>query len=144
MEIDSKPEELDRLERRLIQLNIQRAMPKKEKDQESKQRLADLESDIEALELEFSDLHEVWKSEKAALQGATHIKEQIEQVRQELETAQRQQDFARMSELQYGKLPELEKQLAAAQDAEQQGNFKLVQTKVTAEEIAEVVSRWTG
>ncbi|WP_049623145.1 ATP-dependent chaperone ClpB [Frateuria defendens] len=144
MEIDSKPEELDRLERRLIQLKIQREMLKKEKDEESKQRLADLEADIEKQEREFSDLNEVWKSEKAALQGATKVKEQIEQARLALETAQRQQDYARMSEIQYGQLPELEKQLAAAQAAEQQGDFKLVQDKVTAEEIAEVVSRWTG
>ncbi|MDE1962438.1 MAG: ATP-dependent chaperone ClpB [Xanthomonadaceae bacterium] len=144
MEIDSKPEELDRLERRLIQLKIQREMLKKEKDEESKKRLADLEADIEKLEREFSDLNEIWKSEKAALQGATKVKEQIEAARVELEAAQRRQDYARMSEIQYGRLPELEKQLAAAQDAEQQGDFKLVQDRVTAEEIAEVVSRWTG
>ncbi|WP_017461492.1 ATP-dependent chaperone ClpB [Dyella ginsengisoli] len=144
MEIDSKPEELDRLERRLIQLKIQREMLKKEKDDESKKRLADLEADIEKLEREFSDLNEVWKSEKAALQGATKVKEQIEAARVELEAAQRRQDYAKMSEIQYGRLPELEKQLAAAQAAEQQGDFKLVQDRVTAEEIAEVVSRWTG
>ncbi|HEU4669071.1 MAG TPA: ATP-dependent chaperone ClpB, partial [Dyella sp.] len=144
MEIDSKPEELDRLERRLIQLKIQREMLKKEKDDESKKRLADLESDIESLEREFSDLNEIWKSEKAALQGATKVKEQIEAARVELEAAQRRQDYAKMSEIQYGRLPELEKQLAAAQAAEQQGDFKLVQDRVTAEEIAEVVSRWTG
>ncbi|GAB3782116.1 ATP-dependent chaperone ClpB [Dyella agri] len=144
MEIDSKPEELDRLERRLIQLKIQREMLKKEKDSESKQRLADLETDIAKLEREFSDLNEVWKSEKAALQGTTKVKEQIEQARLELDAAQRRQDYAKMSEIQYGKLPELEKQLAAAQAAEQKGEFKLVQDKVTAEEIAEVVARWTG
>lgn len=143
MEIDSKPEELDRLERRLIQLKIQREMLKKEKDSESKQRLADLETDIGKLEREFSDLNEIWKSEKAALQGTTKVKEQIEQAHQELEAAQRRQDYAKMSEIQYGKLPALEKQLAAAQAAETQ-DFKLVQTRVTAEEIAEVVSRWTG
>ncbi len=143
MEIDSKPEELDRLERRLIQLKIQREMLKKEKDDASRQRLADLESDIGKLEREFSDLNEVWKSEKAALQGATRIKEQIEQARLELEAAQRVQDFAKMSEIQYGRIPALEKQLAAAQEAEKK-EFKLVQDKVTAEEIAEVVSRWTG
>ncbi|KAF1703757.1 ATP-dependent chaperone ClpB [Pseudoxanthomonas kaohsiungensis] len=143
MEIDSKPEELDRLERRLIQLKIQREMLKKEKDDASRQRLADLESDIDKLEREFSDLDEVWKSEKAALQGATKIKEQIEQARLELEGAQRRQDYARMSEIQYGTLPSLEKQLAAAQEAEQK-EFRLVQDRVTEEEIAEVVSRWTG
>ena len=143
MEIDSKPEELDRLERRLIQLKIQREMLKKEKDEASKQRLADLETDIEKLGREFSDLNEIWKSEKAALQGATKVKEQIEQARQELEAAQRGQDYAKMSEIQYGRLPELEKQLAAAQAAETQ-DFKLLQDKVTEEEIAEVVARWTG
>ncbi len=143
MEIDSKPEELDRKERRLIQLKIQREMLKKEKDAESKKRLADLESDIDALEREFSDLNEVWKSEKAALQGATRIKEQIEQARVELEAAQRHQDYARMSEIQYGVLPELEKQLRASQEVDQK-DFKLVQDRVTAEEIAEVVARWTG
>jgi ATP-dependent Clp protease ATP-binding subunit ClpB len=143
MEIDSKPEELDRLERRLIQLKIQREMLKKEKDEASRQRLADLESDIDKLEREFSDLDEVWKSEKAALQGATRIKEQIEQARLELEGAQRRQDYAKMSEIQYGTLPSLEKQLAAAQEAEQK-EFRLVQDRVTDEEIAEVVSRWTG
>jgi len=143
MEIDSKPEELDRMERRLIQLKTQREMLKKEKDAESAKRLADLEADIDTLEREFSDLNEVWKSEKAALQGATRIKEQIEAARVELEGAQRRQDYARMSEIQYGVLPQLEKQLAEAQAAEQQ-EFKLVQDRVTAEEIAEVVSRWTG
>jgi ATP-dependent Clp protease ATP-binding subunit ClpB len=143
MEIDSKPEELDRKERRLIQLKIQREMLKKEKDDASKQRLADLETDIAQLEREFADLNEVWKAEKAALQGATKIKEQIEQAKLELEAAQRVQDYARMSEIQYGKIPALEKQLTAAQEAEHR-EFKLVQDRVTAEEIAEVVSRWTG
>ncbi|KAF1691994.1 ATP-dependent chaperone ClpB [Pseudoxanthomonas koreensis] len=143
MEIDSKPEELDRLERRLIQLKIQREMLKKEKDDASKQRLADLESDIDKLEREFSDLDEVWKSEKAALQGATKIKEQIEAARLELEAAQRRQDYAKMSEIQYGTLPTLEKQLAAAQEVEQK-EFRLVQDRVTDEQIAEVVARWTG
>jgi ATP-dependent Clp protease ATP-binding subunit ClpB len=95
------------------------------------------------LEREFSDLEEVWKSEKAALTGATRIKEEIEQARLELEAAHRQQDFAKMSEIQYGRMPELEKQLKAAQETESKG-FTLLQDKVTAEEIAEVVSRWTG
>ena len=121
MEIDSKPEELDRKERRLIQLKIQREALKKEKDSESKQRLADLEGEIDELEREYSDLEEVWKSEKAALQGATRIKEEIEQARLELEAAQRRQDYAKMSEIQYGRIPELEKQLKAAQEAETQG-----------------------
>ena len=143
MEIDSKPEELDRLERRLIQLKTQREMLKKERDEASRQRLLDLETEIETLEREFADLNEVWKSEKAALQGATEFKEQLEKAHLELEAAQRRQDYARMSELQYGTIPELEKSLAAAQAAENQ-EFKLVQDKVTDEEIAEVVSRWTG
>ena len=143
MEIDSKPEELDRKERRLIQLKIQREALKKEKDDASKQRLADLEDEIRVLERDYNDLEEVWKSEKATLQGATKIKEQIEDARLQLEAAQRQQDFARMSEIQYGTLPELEKQLKSAQEVETTG-FRLLQDKVTAEEIAEVVSRWTG
>ena len=143
MEIDSKPEEMDRKERRLIQLKIQREALKKEKDAESKQRLADLQTEIDALEREYSDLEEVWKAEKATLQGATKIKEQIEAARLELEAAQRKQDFAAMSEIQYGRIPALEKQLAAAQEAETKG-FTLLQDKVTAEEIAQVVSRWTG
>ncbi|MBZ4038502.1 ATP-dependent chaperone ClpB [Novilysobacter selenitireducens] len=143
MEIDSKPEELDRKERRLIQLKIQREALKKEKDAESKQRLADLEAEIETLEREFNDLEEVWKAEKATLQGATKIKEQIEAAKLELEAAQRRQDYARMSEIQYGQLPQLETQLKAAQEAETKG-FTLLQDRVTAEEIAEVVSRWTG
>jgi ATP-dependent Clp protease ATP-binding subunit ClpB len=143
MEIDSKPEELDRKERRLIQLKIQREALKKEKDAESRQRLADLQAEIDTLEREFNDLDEIWKAEKATLQGATRLKEQIEQARLDLEAAQRKQDFTRMSEIQYGSLPELEKQLKAAQEAETQG-FTLLQDKVTAEEIAQVVARWTG
>ncbi len=143
MEIDSKPEVMDRKERRLIQLKIQREALKKEKDAESKKRLADLESEITVLEREFNDLEEIWKAEKASLTGATRIKEQIEQAKLELEAAQRRQDYARMSEIQYGQIPALEKQLSAAQEAETKG-FTLLQDKVTAEEIAQVVSRWTG
>ncbi len=143
MEIDSKPEELDRKERRLIQLKIQREALKKEKDEASKQRLADLEGEIAKLEREFNDLEEIWKAEKAAVQGTTRVKEQIEAAKLELEAAQRRQDYAKMSEIQYGRIPELEKQLQAAQAAETQG-FQLLQDKVTDEEIAEVVSRWTG
>jgi ATP-dependent Clp protease ATP-binding subunit ClpB len=143
MEIDSKPEEMDRMERRLIQLKIQREALRKEKDVESRQRLADLEAEIDTLERQFSDLEEVWKAEKASLTGATRIKEQIEQLKIELDAAHRHQDLARASEIQYGKLPELERQLKAAQEAETKG-FTLLQDKVTAEEIAEVVSRWTG
>jgi len=143
MEIDSKPEELDRKERRLIQLKIQREALKKEKDAESKQRLADLEKEIGELEREYSDLEEIWKSEKAAVAGATTIKEQIDQARIALEAAMRQGDYAKVSEIQYGQIPQLEKQLQAAASAETKG-FKLLQDKVTAEEIAQVVSRWTG
>ncbi len=143
MEIDSKPEELDRMERRLIQLKIQREALKKEKDAESKKRLADLETDIARLDREFSDLNEVWKAEKAAVQGTTKIKEQIEALRGEIESAQRHGDLAKVAEIQYGKIPQLEKQLAAAQEAESKG-FKLLQQRVTAEEIAQVVARWTG
>jgi ATP-dependent Clp protease ATP-binding subunit ClpB len=143
MEIDSKPEEMDRKERRLIQLKIQREALKKEKDAESKKRLADLEAEIDALEREYTDLEEVWKAEKATLQGATKVKEQLEQARLDLEAAQRRQDYARMSEIQYGRIPELEKQLQVAQEAENKG-FTLLQDKVTAEEIAQVVARWTG
>ena len=143
MEIDSKPEEMDRKERRLIQLKIQREALKKEKDSESKQRLADLETEIATLEREFNDLEEIWKAEKATLTGATKVKEQLEQARLALDAAHRQQDFAKASELQYGRIPELEKQLETAQAVETKG-FQLLQDKVTAEEIAEVVSRWTG
>lgn len=144
MEIDSKPESLDRLERRLIQLKIQREALSKETDEASVQRLEDLEAEIAELEREFSDLEEVWKSEKAAVQGATHIKEELERARAELETAHRAQDLARMSELQYGRIPALEKQLEQAQAADAGGELKLLRVKVTDEEIAEVVARWTG
>ncbi|TXH14378.1 MAG: ATP-dependent chaperone ClpB, partial [Gammaproteobacteria bacterium] len=143
MEIDSKPEEMDRMERRLIQLKIQREALKKEKDDESRQRLDDLQAEIGKLEREFSDLEEIWKSEKAAVSGTTKIKEQIEQAKLDLEAAHRHQDLTRASEIQYGRLPELERQLHAAAETEQKG-FKLLQQKVTAEEIAEVVSRWPG
>ena len=115
MEIDSKPEALDRLERRLIQQKIQREALKKETDDASIKRLQELEEKITVLEREFSDLNEIWKSEKAAVQGATHIKEELERARSELETAMRAQDLARMSELQYGQIPELEKQLKDAE-----------------------------
>jgi len=143
MEIDSKPEKLDRLERRLIQQKIQREALKKEKDEASMQRLADLEETIGELEREFSDLEEIWKSEKAAVQGTTHIKEELERTRAELETAHRASDLARMSELQYGRIPELEAALKQAEKGEQ-AEFTLLRTSVTEDEIAEVVSRWTG
>lgn len=107
MEIDSKPEELDRKERRLIQLKIQREALKKEKDEASQKRLADLDAEIDELQRAFNDLEEIWKAEKAALQGATAIQERIEQAKVDLEAAQRKQDYTRMSELQYGTIPEL-------------------------------------
>ncbi|MGB7215991.1 MAG: ATP-dependent chaperone ClpB [Gammaproteobacteria bacterium] len=143
MEIDSKPEEMDRLDRRLIQLKIEREALKKETDEASKKRLADLEAQIERLEREYSDLEEVWKAEKAAMQGATHIKEALERAKVELEQARRAGDLTRMAELQYGRIPELERQLEQAAAGEQKPS-KLVRTRVTEEEIAEVVSKWTG
>jgi len=143
MEIDSKPEALDRLERRLVQLKIEREALKKETDEASKERLARLEHDIGELEREYADLEEVWNGEKAAVQGAHHIKEALERARVEFETAQRAGDLQRMSELQYGRIPELERQLAQATEAEHQ-EFKLLRNRVTEDEIAEIVSRWTG
>jgi ATP-dependent Clp protease ATP-binding subunit ClpB len=143
MEIDSKPEELDRLERRLIQLKIQREALKKEKDPESRKRLDDLANEILKLEREFSDLDEIWKAEKAAVAGSTKLREDIEAARAQLEVAQRNQDLARMSEIQYGEIPALELKLKQAQSVEEQG-FKLLSNRVTGEEIATVVSRWTG
>ncbi|MDF1678508.1 MAG: ATP-dependent chaperone ClpB [Legionellaceae bacterium] len=143
MEIDSKPETMDKLDRRLIQLKIEREALKKESDDASKKRLADLETTIDGLEKEYADLEDIWKAEKASLQGTTQIKEQLEQARLEMESAKRAGDLTRMSELQYGRIPELEKALADATQTEQQ-ETKLVRNKVTDEEIAEVVSKWTG
>ncbi|MGB5180476.1 MAG: ATP-dependent chaperone ClpB [Gammaproteobacteria bacterium] len=143
MEIDSKPEAMDRLERRLIQLKIEREALKKESDEASKKRLDNLQEDIAELEREFSDLDEIWKSEKAAVQGASHIKEALERARLEFDTAHRAGDLARASELQYGRIPELEKQLAQADQAESQP-MQLLRNKVGEEEVAEVVSKWTG
>ncbi|MGB5427731.1 MAG: AAA family ATPase, partial [Gammaproteobacteria bacterium] len=143
MEIDSKPEAMDRLERRLIQLKIEREALKKESDEASKKRLGILQDEIDELEREFSDLDEIWKYEKAAVQGASHIKESLERARLELETAHRAGDLARASELQYGRIPELEKQLLQADQAESQ-EMTLLRNKVGEEEVAEVVSKWTG
>ena len=143
MEIDSKPESMDRLERRVIQLKIEREALKKESDEASKKRLAILNEQLKALEKEYSDLEEVWKAEKASVQGAAHIKEELERAKQDLETARRAQDLQRMSELAYGKIPELERRLEQAAAAEQHGT-RLLRNKVTEEEIAEVVSKWTG
>jgi len=143
MEIDSKPEVMDRLERRIIQLKIEREALKKESDEASKKRLQDLETQLDGLEADYSDLEEIWKAEKAAMQGTTHIKEELERARIELETARRAQDLQRMSELQYGKIPELEQQLKEATAMEHR-ETQLVRNRVTEEEIAEVVSKWTG
>ncbi|MEA3410722.1 MAG: ATP-dependent chaperone ClpB [Pseudomonadota bacterium] len=143
MEIDSKPESMDKLDRRLIQLKIEREAMKKDTDEASKRRLEALDEEIARLEKEYSDLEEIWKAEKSALQGTTHIKEELERARLELETAHRAGDLARMSEIQYGRIPELERQLATVSEAEQH-EATLVRNKVTDEEIAEVVSHWTG
>jgi ATP-dependent Clp protease ATP-binding subunit ClpB len=145
MEMDSKPEEMDRLDRRLIQLKMEREALKKEKDEASRKRLQELEHNIGKLEKEYSDFEEVWKAEKASLQGSQQIKEQLDQARVEMEQARRAGDLAKMSELQYGRIPELEKQLQAADSTEQQAEeHKLLRNKVTEEEVAEVVARWTG
>ncbi|MEM1438911.1 MAG: ATP-dependent chaperone ClpB [Pseudomonadota bacterium] len=144
IEIDSKPESMDRLDRRIVQLKIEREALNKESDDASRKRLEDLESQLGELEREYADLEEVWKAEKAAMQGATHIKEAIERARLELENARRAGDLARMSEIQYGQLPELEKQLESALSTETTEKPTLVRNKVTDEEVAEIVSRWTG
>jgi ATP-dependent Clp protease ATP-binding subunit ClpB len=143
MEIDSKPESMDKLERRLIQLKIEREALKKEEDEASKKRLLDLQQTIDVLEKSYSDLEEIWKAEKATMQGSTQIKEALEQAKQEMEAARRTSDLSRMSELQYGRIPELEKRLAqvASEDVKE---VKLVRNKVTEDEIAEIVSKWTG
>ncbi|MGZ5007206.1 MAG: ATP-dependent chaperone ClpB [Methylobacter sp.] len=143
MEIDSKPEEMDRLYRRLIQLKIEQVALKKESDPASKKRLEILEEEIAGLEKEYSDLEEIWKAEKASLQGSASIKEKLEQAKTELEAASRAGDLAKMSELQYGIIPALEKQLHADVPAEDH-KMTLLRNKVTEEEIAEVVSKWTG
>ena len=145
MEIDSKPEVMDRLDRRIIQLKIEREALKKESDDASKKRLDDLEEQLSGLEKEYADLDEIWRAEKATMAGATQIKEDLERARLEQEAAQRAGDLARVSELQYGRIPELEKQLESAHAAEagEQGQ-QLVRNRVTDEEVAEVVSKWTG
>jgi ATP-dependent Clp protease ATP-binding subunit ClpB len=143
MEIDSKPEAMDKLDRRIIQLKIEREALKKESDDASVKRLADIEAQLDELEKEYADLEEIWKAEKAQLAGATHIKEELERAKLELEAANRAQNLQRMSELQYGQIPELEKQLRDAQAAETR-ETTLLRNKVTEEEVAEVVSKWTG
>ncbi len=143
MQIDSKPEQLDRLERRLIQLKIEQQALSKESDEASKKRLLILQDEIEEKEKEFSELDEVWTAEKAALSGSQYIKTALEQAKIDLEIAHRAGDLSRMSELQYGKIPELEKQLALANQAELQ-EMTLLRNRVTDAEIAEVLSRQTG
>lgn len=143
MEMDSKPEPLDRLERRLIQMKIEREALKKESDAASSKSLKELNEQIGELEKEYADLEEVWLAEKAALHGSQKVKSQLEQARVELESARRDGDLGKMSELQYGKIPELERQLDMASQAEMMG-MTLLRNRVTEEEIAEVVSKWTG
>ncbi|MGD9787737.1 MAG: ATP-dependent chaperone ClpB [Sulfuricellaceae bacterium] len=145
MEIDSKPEEMDKLERRLIQLKIEREAVKKEKDEASRKRLGLIEDEIAKLEKEFSDLEEIWKAEKAQVQGSAHIKEEIDRLKVEIAKLQREGKLEKVAELQYGKLPQLEAQLKNAETSgEPVEKHQLLRTQVGAEEIAEVVSRATG
>ncbi|MCT8470096.1 ATP-dependent chaperone ClpB [Chromohalobacter canadensis] len=145
MELDSMPEEMDRLDRRLIQLKMEREALKKETDEATKKRLDSLEAQIDELSREYADLEEVWKAEKASIQGAAQFKAELEQARIDLEAARRQSDLGRMSELQYGVIPKLEQQIAEASEHEADtAKHQLLRSNVTEEEIAEVVSRWTG
>ncbi|MCT8662774.1 ATP-dependent chaperone ClpB [Glaesserella parasuis] len=145
MEIDSKPEPLDKLERRIIQLKLERQALQKEEDEASRQRLAKLDEDLTAREREYAELEEVWKAEKSALLGTQHIKTELENARIEMDQARRENNFEKMSELQYGKIPALEKQLQEAVKREEEGGENhLLRTKVTDEEIAEVLSKASG
>ena len=145
MEIDSKPEVMDKLDRRLIQLKIEREAVKREKDEASKKRLGLIEDEIKKLGREYADLDEVWKAEKAEVQGAQHIKEELEKLKVEMEAAKRKGDWQRMSELQYGRIPQLEAQLKKEEKAgAKPSRARLLRIEVGAEEIAEVVSRATG
>ena len=143
MEIDSKPEQMDKLERRLIQLKIQREAVKKDEDESAKKTLISLDEQIDKVSREFADLEEIWKAEKASLMGSQQIKSDLEKARLDMDVARRASDLTRMSELQYGVIPTLEKQLAAA-DQTGQIDMQLLRNRVTDEEIAEVVSKWTG
>ncbi|MEM6986711.1 MAG: ATP-dependent chaperone ClpB, partial [Pseudomonadota bacterium] len=143
MEIDSMPESMDRLQRRIIQLQMQREALKREEDDATKRRLDELESELSELEREFADLDETWRSEKASVQSASDIKEKLEAARLEFDAARRASDLQRMSELQYGTIPELEQQLRASENVDAQ-QFTLLRNQVGDEEIAEVISRWTG
>ncbi|GAB3478569.1 ATP-dependent chaperone ClpB [Marinomonas epiphytica] len=144
MEMDSKPEDMDRLERRLIQLKIEQEALKKEKDKGAKQRLSELQADIAGLQKQFSDLEEIWNAEKASVQGAQKLKEELEAVRHEMEEARREGNLAKMSELQYGVIPMLEAEIEKASQSEEDAQMQLLKRKVSEEEIATVVSRWTG
>ena len=143
MEIDSKPESMDKLDRKLVQLKIERMALKKEKDKASKERLKELESVIKSLEKEYADFDEIWKKEKLVVQGAQHLKEELEQAKLDLESAHRNNDLAKMSELQYGVIPELEKKITQAENADTV-EMTLLRNKVTEDEIAHIVARWTG
>ncbi|WXT99639.1 MAG: Chaperone protein ClpB [Catillopecten margaritatus gill symbiont] len=143
MEIDSKPESMDKLDRKLVQLKIERMALKKEKDRASKERLKELEKHISTLEKEYADFEEVWKKEKSVVQGAQHLKEELEQAKSDFETAHRNNDLAKMSELQYGKIPELEAKITEAESADTEA-MTLLRNKVTEDEIAHIVARWTG
>ena len=143
MEIDSKPESMDNLDRKLVQLKIERMALKKEKDKSSKERLSELESNIKTLEKEYADLEEVWKKEKSQVQGAQHLKEELEQAKSSFEVAQRNNDLAKMSELQYGIIPQLEEKIQAYESKEVE-DMTLLRNKVTETEISYIVARWTG
>jgi len=143
MEIDSKPESMDKLDRKLVQLKIERMALKKEKDKSSKERFKELEKTINKLEKEYSDFEEIWKKEKSVVQGAQHLKEELEQAKTDFELAHRNNDLAKMSELQYGKIPELEAKIIQAESDDGQ-DMTLLRNKVTEDEIAHIVARWTG
>jgi ATP-dependent Clp protease ATP-binding subunit ClpB len=143
MEIDSKPESMDQLDRKLVQLKIERMALTKEKDKSSKERLQELESNINNLEKKYADLEEVWKKEKSQVQGAQHLKEELEQAKASFEVAQRNNDLAKMSELQYGVIPQLEEKIKASESQEVM-EMTLLRNKVTETEISYIVARWTG
>ena len=143
MEIDSKPESMDNLDRKLVQLKIERMALKKEKDKSSKERLSELESNIKTLEKDYADLEEVWKKEKSQVQGAQNIKEELEQAKASFEVAKRNNDLAKMSELQYGIIPQLEEKIQASESKEVD-DMTLLRNKVTETEISYIVARWTG
>ncbi|MGY0399756.1 MAG: ATP-dependent chaperone ClpB, partial [Ostreibacterium sp.] len=144
MELDSKPEPLDRIDRKLIQLKIEEVALKKDDDKLSKQRLIKLRGEISDLEKEYADLEEIWMSEKNSVQGSANIREEIEQIKFDIETAKRQGNLNKVAELQYGQLPELQKRLKQAENMSEKQDFQLLRNEVGDDEIADVVSRWTG